>query len=123
MRFPQRITHTSMTRRKHPVPLPPHLRPIQFQLHQLVHILQHQHVAVQLHDAGVLGEGERGQLRPAVVEARVVAVVLPLGGEEVLDALLGDAPSVQGGVAFRWEGVCVQGHERIGGPCPLEGVV
>lgn len=49
--------------------------------HELVHVLQDQHVAVELHDAVVLGQAEGGELAPAVVEARVVAVVARgLGG-------------------------------------------
>lgn len=44
--------------------------------HQLVHVLQDEHVAVQLDDTVILGQAEGGKLAPAVVEAGVVAVVL-----------------------------------------------
>lgn len=44
--------------------------------HELVHVLQGEHVAVELDDTVILSQAEGGQLAPAVVEARIVAVVL-----------------------------------------------
>lgn len=92
--------------------------------HELVHVLQDQHVAVELDDAVVLGQAEGGQLAPAVVEARVVAVVTGrLGGQQVLDLLVGDAAGVEGGEALGREGVGVEGHQRVCRLVLLERVV
>lgn len=92
--------------------------------HELVHVLQDEHVAVELDDAVVLGQAEGGELAPAVVEARVVAVVLGrLGGQQVLDLLVGDAAGVQGGEALGREGVGVEGHQRVCRLVLLERVV
>lgn len=92
--------------------------------HELVHVLQDQHVAVELDDAVVLGEAEGGELAPAVVEARVVAVVAGgLGGQQVLDLLVRDAAGVQGGEALGREGVGVEGHQRVCRLVLLERVV
>lgn len=83
--------------------------------HELVHVLQDEHVAVELDDAVVLDEAEGGELGPAVVEARVVAVVPGgPGGQEVADLLVGDAPGPQGGDALRGEGVGVQSDQGVG---------
>lgn len=92
--------------------------------HELVHVLQNEHVAVELDDAVVLGQAEGGQLAPAVVEARVVAVVLGrLGGQQVLDLLVGDPAGVEGGEALGREGVGVEGHQRVRRLVLLERVV
>lgn len=72
--------------------------------HELVHVLEDEHVRVELDDAVILDEGEGGELGPAVVEARVVGVVLcGFGGEEVLDLLVGDAAGFEGVDAFLGE--------------------
>lgn len=92
--------------------------------HELVHVLQDQHVAVELDHAVVLGQAEGGELAPAVVEARVIAVVARrLGGQQVLDLLVGDAAGVQGGEALGREGVGVEGHQRIRRLVLLERVI
>lgn len=92
--------------------------------HELVHVLQDEHVAVELDDAVVLGQAEGGELAPAVVEARVVAVVpRRLGGQQVLDLLVGDAAGVEGGEALGGEGVGVEGHQRVCRLVLLERVV
>jgi hypothetical protein len=75
MRFLQRIANTSMPRGKHSLPLPRHTRGIKLHLHQLIHILQHQHIAIELHDAIIFDQTERRQFRPAVVESRIVGIV------------------------------------------------
>lgn len=90
-----------------------HLGRVEFEVHQLVHVLQHEHVAVQLHDAIVLHEGERRQFAPAVVEARIIAVVLLHGRLQVGDVPLGDATAVESGVAFCGKGVRVQSDQRV----------
>lgn len=100
------------------------LRVVELHGHELVHVVEDEHVAVELDDAVILGQAEGGQLAPAVVEARVVGVVLGrLGGEQVFDLLVGDAAGVEGVNAFLGEGLCVQGYERVGGFVLLEGVV
>ena len=76
VRLLQRIAYTCMACRKDLVALTTSARRVEFHLHQLIHIVQDQHVAVQLHDAVIVLEGERCQLTPAVVEARVIGVVL-----------------------------------------------
>lgn len=92
--------------------------------HELVHVLQDEHVRVELDDTVILGEAEGGELGPAVVEARVIAVVLcGLGGEQVLDLLVGDAAGGEGVNALLGEGVGVEGDEGVGGFLLLEGVV
>lgn len=58
-------------------------------------------------------EGERCQLTPAVVEARVVGVVLRDLGQQVLDMFFGDAALIQGSVAFGGEGVGVERDEGV----------
>lgn len=128
MRLLQRIAHTRVARRKHPltrllVTTLTDLGRIEVHLHQLVHVAQDEHVRVELDDAGILGQGERGELAPAVVEARVVGEVLAIGGEEVRDALGGDAAGAEGGVAGLGEGVGVEGDERVFGAGADEGVV
>src|SRR4051812_28346941 len=52
----ERITHTSMSRSKHLLSFPSQLWPVKFHLHQLVHILQYQHIAIQLHDSVIFGQ-------------------------------------------------------------------
>lgn len=87
---------------------------VQVHGHELVHVLQDEHVAVELDDTVILGEAEGGELGPAVIEARVVAVVLGgLGWQEVLDLLVRYAPGLQGGDALWREGVGVQGDQGI----------
>lgn len=95
---------------------------VELEIHELVHVDADEHVRVELDDAGVLDEGEGGELAPAVVEARVVGVVLGGGGEEVGDALGGDAAGGEGGEARLGEGVGVEGEERVGGSDGAEGV-
>lgn len=123
MRFAQRVTHTRMASCEDALARPAHARRIQLQVHQLVHVLDDQHVAVQLHDALILHQRERGQLAPAVVEADVVGEVFRHRGEEVGHALLGDAARVERRVSVGWEGVRVQRHERVFRARLFEGVV
>lgn len=96
---------------------------VEGEVHELVHVAEDEHVGVELDDAGVLDEGEGHELAPAVVEARVVGVVLAVGGEDVVDALGGDAAGLEGVVAGLGEGVCVEGDEGVFGVGGAEGVV
>lgn len=96
---------------------------VKLQIHQLVHVVQHQHVAIQLHDALIFKQGERPQLAPAVVEAGVVAVFLVDGREQVRDVSFGYTACVQRVVAFLGEFAGVQGYEGVFGADFLEGVV
>jgi hypothetical protein len=123
VRLLQRIAHAGVTGRKSPLPRTPHLRRIQLQVHQLVHVPQHQHVAVKLHDPVVADQAKRRELAPAVVEAWVVGVVFGQGREQVGDMLLGYSAGVEGGMAIGREGVGVEGYEGVGGARGDEGVV
>lgn len=99
------------------------IRRIELHLHQLIHILQHQHIAVQLDHAIIFCQAEGRQLRPAVVEARVIGVVLADFRQQILDALRWDAARAQSGMPGFWEGVGVEGDERVGGVLLFERVV
>lgn len=109
----QWITNTRMPRRKNPLPLPSQTGRIKLHLHQLIHILHHQHIAIKLHNTLILSQTERREFGPAVVETWVGAVVFASGGQKVFDALLGDPADFEGGVAFGGEGVGVQGDEGV----------
>lgn len=113
MRFLQRITSARVPRGENPLPLPRHARRIELHLHQLIHVLQRQHVRIQLHDSVILDEAEGRELAPAIVEAWVVGVVHVHFGEQVLDVLLGNAAALERGVPFGWEGVGVECDERV----------
>jgi hypothetical protein len=112
-----------MARCEDSIPFPAFAGRIELHFHELVHVLQHQHVAVELHDAVVLLERKGGEFRPAVVEAWVVCEVLLHAGQEIFDVLAGDAAGGQGGVALGGEGVGVEGDEGVGGGVLFEGVV
>lgn len=86
---------------------------VEGEVHEFVHVAEDEHVGVELDDAGVLSQREGHELAPAVVEARVVGVVLAVGGEDVVDALGGDAAEFEGVVAGLGEGVCVEGDEGV----------
>lgn len=91
----QRIAHASVTRGEHPVALAFHARRVKLQVHQLVHVLKYKHVAVKLHDPRKLRQAEGREFAPAIIEARIVAVVLGRLGEQVRDPHRGYAASVQ----------------------------
>lgn len=91
--------------------------------HELVHVAADEHVGVELDDAVVLHEAEGRQLGPAVVEARVVAVVDGEARQQVGHALGGDAAGSQGGAAGGREGVGVEGDERVARADGFEAVV
>src|SRR5271170_3536199 len=74
MWFLERVTSTSMTRGIHPIPLCFHTWRIKLKFHQLIHIFEHQHVAVQLHNAIIFSQAEWCELAPTIIEARVVGI-------------------------------------------------
>lgn len=74
-----------MTGRKHPLSRACQLWRIEFDIHQLIHVLERDHVTVQLDDALVLDKREWGQFAPAVVETHVVGVILRHGGKKIRD--------------------------------------
>ena len=119
----QWVTNTSVSCREDLIPLPLQLRPIQHHFHQLIHILHDQHITVELHDPIVFHQTERGQFRPAIVEARIIGIVLSRLGEQVLDALLGDPARFESGVAFGGKGVGVECNEGVFGVVLFEGEV
>jgi hypothetical protein len=98
-------------------------RRVELEIHQLVHVLADQHVAVELHDAVVLDQAEGRQLGPAVVEARVGRVVLAVLWQEVFGALLGDTAGFERRVALGGEGVGVECYEGVFRAVLLEAVV
>lgn len=95
MRFLQGVAYTGMASSEDPFPLPFQARWIKLEIHQLVHVLQDKHVAVQLHYTVILCEPEGRQLGPAVVEAWVRRIVLPLLRQEVFSALLRNPAGVK----------------------------
>lgn len=123
MRFLQGVTHAGMASGEDPLPLPLQARRVKLEIHQLVHILQDQHVAIQLHDAVILCEAEGRQFGPAVVEARVRRIILPLLRQEVFRALLGNAAGFKNSMPLGREGICVECHEGIFRVVLLEAVV
>ena len=64
-----------MARSEYTVAGPRHLWWVQLDFHQLVHIVQDHHVTVELHHPLVLGQRERGELAPAVVESHVIDII------------------------------------------------
>lgn len=56
--FVERITNTSMACREDAVCIALHLRRIQLEIHQLVHVLENQHVPVKLDHALILDKRE-----------------------------------------------------------------
>ena len=45
---------------------------IEFDIHQLVHILEYKHVTVQLDNSLILDERERREFAPTVIEPRII---------------------------------------------------
>jgi hypothetical protein len=117
------IAHTRVACCEDAISFTGHGRGVEFEVHEFVHVLKGHHVAVELDDAVVFGEGEGREFGPAVVEARVVGVVFVDCGQQVFDVLLGDGARVEGGVAGGREGVGVQGNEGVFAAVFLEGVV
>lgn len=108
---------------KYLVPFSLVVRSIELNLHKLVHIPHHHHVAVQLNDPVILLQRERCKLAPAIIEARIVGEIFMNGGEEVFDPLLGNPTDVKSAMTFRKECVGVEGNERVFGAMLLERVV
>lgn len=123
MRFLQRITNTRVPRCKNSLSLPRHARRIELQLHQLIHILERQHIRIQLHDSVIFDEAERREFAPAIVEAGVVGIIYVHFGEQVLDVLLWNSSSIESGMSFGREGVGVECDKRIFRFHGFEGVV
>ena len=97
-----------MTRRENPVAFTMHFWWIKLNIHELVHVPQDKHIAVQLHHSLVLGQREWSQLAPAVIKPRVLAEVLLCGGNEIFDVFLGDVANVESLVPFFWEAIRVK---------------
>lgn len=103
----QRIADTCMSSGKDLLSLSCEFRPIQLQIHQLVHILPDKHIAVELNDSVILRQREWRQFRPAVVESRIVGVVHFDLWKDVFDTLRRDAASFERSMSGLGEGVCV----------------
>lgn len=112
-----------MPRRENLLPLALQLGPVELHLHQLIHIMPDQHVAIELDHAIILHEAEGRKFGPAVVETRVGGVILAFLGEEIFDSLRGDGARGESGMAFGGKGVGVEGYEGVFGLLLLETVV
>lgn len=112
-----------MARCKHSISLPCQLWSIQLDIHELVHILKHQHIAIQLHHPIELCQAEWREFTPAIVESWVIAIIDVYRGQQVQNVTRWDGASFQGGMAFSREGVGVESYERVLGAGFLEGVV
>ena len=121
--LPQGVANAGMARGEDSIPLAREVGGVEGEIHEFVHVAQDEHVAVELDDAVVFGEGEGGEFGPAVVEARIVAVVFVDGGEEVGDSFGGDGPRGEGGVPGGGECVGVEGDEGVFGVLGFEGGV
>ena len=69
------IAYTGMARREDPLSLALGRCRVQLYFHELVHILQYQHVAVQLDHSFVLRKRERSQFAPTVIKPWVIAEI------------------------------------------------
>lgn len=49
---------------------------IELDVHQFIHILEHEHVAVQLHNSLVLNQRKWREFAPAIIESRIIAKIL-----------------------------------------------
>lgn len=123
MRLLQRVAHACVARREHLWALACRARRIQLHLHKLIHVLQHQHIRVQLYHTVIFGQREWRKLAPAVVEARVVCVVLVHLRKQIRDILLRDAAPVECLMPFLRERVCVERDKRVLGALLLQAVV
>jgi hypothetical protein len=123
MRFLQRVADTGVTCSKDAITTTSKLRAVEGHIHQLVHVLEDEHVTVELDNTLVLDETEWSKLAPAVVEAGVVAVVLGHGRQQVGNALGRNAASLEGGMAFSRESVGIESDKRILAAGGLERVV
>lgn len=123
VRLLQRIADTSVTCSKDTVTTSGELWAIKRNVHQFVHVLEDEHVAVKLDDAFIFDKTERSKLAPAVIEARVVAVVLGQGRQQVGNALGRNAASFKSSMTFGRERVGVEGDERVLAAGGLERVV
>ena len=112
-----------MTRSENPVAFTMHFWWIKLNVHELVHVSQDKHVAIQLHHSLVLGQREWSQLAPAVIKSRVLAEVLLCGGNKIFDVFFGDVANVESFVPFFWEAVRVERYQRVAGAVLFEGKV
>ena len=113
MRLLLRIANTSMTGREYFHPFPQTVRSIELNLHKLIHIPHHHHIAIQLDNPVIFLQGKRRELAPAVVESRVVCEIFMNGRKEVFDTLLGDFTDVKSTVTLWGKCVGVKGNERV----------
>ena len=112
-----------MTSRKHPLSFPFTVRSVQLDVHKLIHVPHHHHIAVQLDNSVIFLERKRRELAPAVIEARVVGEIFMNGGKEIIDSLLGDPTNFKGVVTFWGKCVGIEGNERVFGGMLFERVI
>lgn len=113
MRLLERIANTRMSRRKHPIPIATHSRRIQLNVHQLIHILQNHHIAIQLYNTLILHQRKLRKLAPAIIEPRIIRVVLMDRGNKIRNPPLHYTPGIEGCMAVGREGVRVEDEEGV----------
>lgn len=119
----QWIAYASMTGSEHSTSLTSHARWVQFKIHQLVHILQDEHVTIQLNNALILHKRERREFTPTIVETWIAAVILVYRWEQILDFFLRDASDIESLVPFLGKRLGVQRDQWILGLVELERVI
>ena len=112
-----------MTSRKHPLSFPFTVRSVQLEVHELIHVPHHHHIAVQLNDSVIFLQRKRRELAPAVVEARVVGEIFMNGWKEIVYSLLGDPTYFKGVMTFWEKCVGIEGNERVFGGMLFERVI
>jgi len=123
MRLLQGIADTGVTCCEDAVTATGELSTVKRDVHQLVHVLEDEHVAVKLDDTLILDQTEGSELAPAIVETRVVAVVLGHGRQEVGNALGRNAASLESSMALGREGIGIESDERVLAASGLQRVV
>jgi len=113
MRLLQGVADTGVTCSKDAITTTSKLRAVERHVHQLVHVLEDEHVTVKLNDTLILSQTEGSKLAPAIVEARVVAVVLGHGRQQVGNTLGRNAASLESGMALGRECVGVESDKRV----------
>ena len=112
-----------MARCKDSVPQTLCARRVKLNFHQFIHVSQYQHVTIQLHHPIVLHKRKWCEFAPAIIESRVVGVILVHRRKKVFDVLFGNLANVERLVSFFGKGVGVEGNQGIFGSMLLERIV
>lgn len=98
-------------------------RRFQLNIHQFIHVFQHQHVTVQLYHPVIFDKRERSEFAPAVVEPCIINIVLVYRRKKIFHALLRDIANVERFVAIFGKRIGIKGNQRILGPVFFERIV